>query len=304
MQGRLYRSDSDDLPRMLALIQQRWVELQPEPWDLHPGDLLWNRFMHEDQISRWYERVLLWEAGDRLIGFADYYPKYREVGLFPLAEVESDAGVIGQMLDDIRELARAFANEGPEDGPTVLTAFVGTALEGTVRKLGLQLVDSESMRMNARPLEDGSLPDAPLPEGWSIRPLLGEGEHAGRAAVHQAAFSPSKATVDGYARMRTQAGYDPELDLVAVDADGTIASFALAWFDPVTKTGLFEPVGTLPEYQRRGLARAVLVEGLRRLRDRGANRAYVNCMEDSPGACRLYESVGFQGVGRWSTFGL
>jgi mycothiol synthase len=304
MQARLYRSDADDLPRMLRLVQQRWIESAPEPWDLHPGDLLWHRFMHEDKISRWHERVLLWEEDGRLIGFAEYYPKHREVGIFPQAEFESDPKTVGRMLDDIRHLSREFSQEDAADESITLSTFEGTALDATVQRLGMEPLNPPSMRMNTRPLEVGDLPNAPVPEGWTMRPLLGADEYAGRVAAHQAAFAPSKVTVEGYARMRSQPGYDPELDLVAVNEDGTIASFALAWFDSVTRTGLFEPVGSLPEFRRRGLTRAVLVEALRRLRDRGANRVYVNCLEESPAACGLYEAVGFQEVGRWRSYAL
>jgi ribosomal protein S18 acetylase RimI-like enzyme len=55
---------------------------------------------------------------------------------------------------------------------------------------------------------------------------------------------------------------------------------------------MFGPVGTHQSYRRRGLAKALMSAGLKRLQALGANRAYVDC--DPEGAAnRLYEAVGF-----------
>src|SRR5581483_8969636 len=45
--------------------------------------------------------------------------------------------------------------------------------------------------------------------------------------------------------------YDPELDLAVETADARVAGYSLYWFDPVTKTGLVEPVRVEDDYQRR-----------------------------------------------------
>jgi ribosomal protein S18 acetylase RimI-like enzyme len=279
---------------MLQLLSRRWLAAAPNPDDFHPGDLLWERYKHEDAISRWFERVLLWERDDRLLGFSMYFPKDGEVALLLASELDGDTVLVGRMLEAARGLAAHFG----KSSPLIASAFTGTALERALRTLGGQPGDTPSFRMNGRALRREDALDAPLPTGWMVRPVSAASEYEQRVAVHRASFERSKVTVAAYERMRQMPGYDSELDLVAVGPDHAIASFALAWFDAETKTGLFEPVGSLPDYRRQGLTRAVLTEGLRRLRARGATRAYVNCQEDSAAAIGLYESIGFQPLQR------
>ena len=65
--------------------------------------------------------------------------------------------------------------------------------------------------------------------------------------------------------------------------------FTTIWFDDVTRSAYFEPVATVPAHQRRGLGKAVMTEGLRRLQRMGATLALVGGY--SPGLMRLYRSV-------------
>jgi len=67
------------------------------------------------------------------------------------------------------------------------------------------------------------------------------------------------------ARLRQCSLYDPTLDLAVEDADGSVAGYALFWFDLATLVGLLEPMRVEDEYQRRGLARMLLTNGLDRL---------------------------------------
>ncbi len=66
-------------------------------------------------------------------------------------------------------------------------------------------------------------------------------------------------------RLRQCSLYDPTLDLAVEDVDGRVAGYALFWFDHTTLVGLLEPMRVEDEYQRRGLARMLLTNGLDRL---------------------------------------
>jgi ribosomal protein S18 acetylase RimI-like enzyme len=83
-------------------------------------------------------------------------------------------------------------------------------------------------------------------------------------------------------------------DMVAVAADGTIASFAISWADEALSLAQFEPVGTHPDFQRRGLASAVLQESLARLAAAGIERARVMTGGTNERAQRAYRALGFQ----------
>ncbi len=96
-------------------------------------------------------------------------------------------------------------------------------------------------------------------------------------------------------------GYDPSREIVAEAPGGRIAAFAVYWEDERNKTGHFEPVGTHRDYQRRGLARAVMLHALRQMQEQGMTLATVNHNADNLPALKLYQSIGFEK--RYETLG-
>jgi GNAT superfamily N-acetyltransferase len=92
-------------------------------------------------------------------------------------------------------------------------------------------------------------------------------------------------------RLRLCSLYDPSLDLAVEDTDGTVAGYALFWFDPTTLVGLLEPMRVEDEYQRQGLARLLLTTGLDRLARKGARRLKVGFQTEA--ARHLYLGAGF-----------
>lgn len=143
----------------------------------------------------------------------------------------------------------------------------------------------------------GEIQPAPLAAGYTLR-ALGDGLellercYASGLAFHendlQTAFD-NRADPGWYRNIQTAPLYRRDLDLVAVSPEGEIAAFCTVWFDDVTRLGVFEPVATVPAHQRRGLGRALLIEGQRRLQRMGARVAMVGGFSDA--ARGLYASV-------------
>lgn len=147
-----------------------------------------------------------------------------------------------------------------------------------------------------------SLAESSPPPGCRVRRIRGVDESVARALAHRQVWQPwtvGNVTGEDYAALMRLPGYRPDLDVVAVPPDGVIAAYANCWLDPVNRIGDFGPVGTRPAYRRRGLARAVLLEGLRRMQAAGMDRVCVSTGVANEPARRLYESVGFRVVNEY-----
>lgn len=60
-----------------------------------------------------------------------------------------------------------------------------------------------------------------------------------------------------------------------------------------------EPMGIHPDYRGRGLGKALIFEGMRRLKDYDPLNLYIDGAADNPGANRLYEVTGFEKKGTY-----
>ena len=141
---------------------------------------------------------------------------------------------------------------------------------------------------------DYPIPNVDVPQGYTLRSLGDAAELPARSWASWRGFHPNEPDGDyegweWYLNVQRCPLYRRDLDIVAVAPSGEIASFCTIWYDDVTRSAYIEPVATVPEHLRRGLARATITEGLRRLQDMGARRVFVSGYED--GANALYSSV-------------
>jgi len=140
------------------------------------------------------------------------------------------------------------------------------------------------------------IPDFQPADGYTIRALGDVDEHPNRSWVSWKAFHPDEPDEkyegwDWYRNVQRAPLYRRDLDLIAVAPNGDFAAFVTLWFDDVTRTAAFEPVGTHPDHQRKGLGKALMAEGLRRVRDLGATLCTVGSYSERAG--NLYASMGF-----------
>ena len=146
-----------------------------------------------------------------------------------------------------------------------------------------------------RSLDD--LPTVPLPKGFTLHEVRNLDDGRLRAQVTHAAFNSSaewEVYAAEYARFISSTVYKGDCDLFVRSPEGRGASACTIWFDEVNGVGLFEPVATHPDFRGRGLGKAVMAEGLRRMKGAGMQRAVLGFDPNNVAALALYTSLGFE----------
>jgi mycothiol synthase len=290
---RMYQNENDywrirEFLREVSFLNDRhdysWSLLRWDYWVWHVNMNIFH-FQSEDVIT-------LWEAGGQIVAmlnpdtngeaFFQVHPAYRSMELF------------NEMLDVAETKLPSHKSDGKDEllgwvnADDVLFKDILTR-RGYVRSKFF----AEHMR---RRLFTQPTPDCAPQSGYTVRALGDESELPARSWLSWKVFHPDEPDEkyqgwEWYKNVQRIPLYNRDLDIVAVASDGELAAFCTVWVDDVTHIAVFEPVGTHPNHQKRGLGKAVMSEGLRRAQKLGATLATVGSY--TPGAHALYNSMGF-----------
>jgi mycothiol synthase len=275
-------TDIGDLELAGSVLTRAWRDGAPLVAS-HPGDLEW--WYASSAPSELAAHLRLWDADGRLAAWSWVHDDQVHWEVWT-----GDAGSDGQLLEAI--LTSAVA-----ETPGALHAWAPEADQPTIDRLARLGFGPTERRLSQfqRGLDDDPpIPDGPVPAGYRIRSIRGPDEVEARMSLHRAAFAPSRMTTEKYERLTTLPHYRFEDDLVVEAPDGSLAAFAMAWWDPIALVGEYEPVGTHPDHRRRGLGRALLAHGLRRYRELDARVVQVYSNTDNDASEGLYQAVGFR----------
>lgn len=271
---------------------------------IHQGDLKWWLYYPPLEGDFW-NQIYLWDdpaQAGQLLGWVLLSPDWVGFDVYVMPELRGSSPA-QEMYIWAEEQAMQIAREKGKASIYVLWVLHDDeVLGGHFGERGYHL--QRGYVHMTRTLDDATAPDS-VADGFVVRGCRGEPEVSARARAQYSAFkssAPFGRYLERFTNFMRSPVYDPELDIVAVAPDGKIGAFCIAWTDPVNQVGLFEPVGTHTEFQRVGLGRAVMHEGLRRLKERGMRSAIVSTFEDNPAAIRLYQSLGFQVINRLGTY--
>ena len=243
----------------------------------------------------------LWYAGAELLAWATLQRSPVQITRPGEREVCPDTldwqvdPACSELLHDVLD----WAEDESRDAVATSVRAANQAAVVLIEERGYSVDDDAAWNLlNARSLNHVEEPV--LPRGFELLTVAELKDVKKRVDVHRAAWEGSRMTVQRYEGVMGTWPYSPDLDCVVAGPAGEFVASALAWFDPDLVLGELEPVGTHAGYRRRGLARAVNLFALQRLRDAGAEEAIVACRgdDDYPVPKTLYESVGFRELSR------
>lgn len=238
----------------------------------HPTDTLGQLFWF-DELGRPEAAVVATEFGE---GASLVYDKITVlIVTMPDASDDWVAHVIGRGLDHLAALGIEAIDLEVDRADDVRRSFLfdrGFTVKGDA-------VVQCWLDADARP------PVSPLPDGYRLAARQDLMDRSHHMAAHR--------RPDFEDRLNQLSLYRSDLDLVILDRDDAPAAYALFWNDPVTGTGVIEPVRTLDEHQGRGLSRHLLTTGIGLLADAGAQRISIGYEPDNEISGHLYRSIGF-----------
>jgi len=287
MKSRAYEGMHDIYAMMDLLAEGRQADNGTHY--VHRGNLAWWLFYTDVAPETWQSHIRLWTEGERLIGWALLSPEEDAFDVFVIPELRGDA-CEDEML--------AWAVEQMSAQENLQNAWVAQDDDVRIRWMeGHGFERAEFHMVHFQRSLSGTLDGPSLPDGFSIRSSCGEEDAKLRSVCSSAAFGSTR-PFDEYwprtLRFMQSPVYVPEHEIFVMAPNGEVASYCIIWTDDVNKVGHFEPVGTHPSYQRKGLGKCLLYDGFRRLKAEGMEEADLCTNYDNPPAHALYESAGMQ----------
>lgn len=282
-----------DYQRLRAFLQSMYALKGPCP-PITIGDLDCWRFWHPDPKG-YIQSCGLWQDIDsHLVGFAWPGIEPDGDGIIDLCVHPQHANLLDAMLiwSEVW-LQRAMPSDTLSLDVTMSALEHNAELTTVLTARGYSRTDHYHHWYRERSLAE-TVPDWSLPLGYMIRHMEGRGDMERLAELSNLSEAGEEITAATSRAMMDAPTYRRDLNLIVCAPDGTFAAFCIMWYDEINRVGQFEPVGCHPHHRRKGLARAMMIESLQRLRHLGATHALVTTSRRNQAANALYESLGFR----------
>jgi ribosomal protein S18 acetylase RimI-like enzyme len=277
-----------DLPQAQAAIA-RWVREAHWCGYCHTGDLVHRIYAGIAGRHPVGELVQVWEDADEIIGIAIAFRFECSFDLFVAPKYRAEYELT--LLHAASEINRNLITRAGNGELSITDVYsCDTQRRQLLEHLGYaeyRVWDDITERSLAEPL-----PTPQIADGFIVRHAT-LADAAALAAVRNAGFNDSWTTEQYHDEVMLKPGYRPEYEIVAATPDGRVAALAVTWYDEINRVALFEPVATHPEFQRRGLARAVMLTAMQQMQQRGMERAIVAHNAENTAARALYHGLGF-----------
>jgi mycothiol synthase len=293
----------DDLRAMESIVSAAWTSPARPLVHCTVGDLEWWLAGGGPDVD-WSTRIRVWSIGGDPVGWGWFSPPTSLDWLVRHdLTADEESAIRADILGWHRERARAVVAAGDSSTdpngtmePVLLDVWAADGWREAASLGQRGWTSTDVVLTQYIQALDFDLDPPRVPEGYVLRSLRGAEDIPARVEVHRAAFAPSRMTVEKYATLLDLDHYALGRDIVLESGDGTFAAFAICWADPIGSIGEFEPVGTHPDHQRRGLGRVIMRHGLRLMRAAGLRDALVFSLRTNTASEALYRSAGFREV--------
>ena len=256
---------------------RNWLQPRWEYMHYHP--LL-------DELS--LDKIGIWEDAGEIVGVVHHEHRMGEVYF----EIGPDYSYLKK---DMLEYAQEHLCRDVDEGRLLQVFINGTddEFEAIAEDLGFQKDENRQEDMSQLKIVD-PFPSIDVPEGFRLKSLQDDNDLNKIHRVLHRGFDhpgePPEEEIEGRKKMQSAPNFRKNLTIVLEASDGNFVSFCGMWYEPTNKFAYVEPVATDPEYRRKGLGKAAVLEGIRRCGELGATVAYVGTGKP------FYKSMGFSEI--------
>jgi GNAT superfamily N-acetyltransferase len=233
----------------------------------------------------WQQDIQLWEDNGDLLGAVFF-------------ESPTDAALISDPAYPERDVllldwAEMRYREKGSDQPLMVEALESNTTRCDLMQAHGYTLFPDYFIHRHKPLDPHEIEPVNLPPGFSIkRNETAEDDRLCRLAGLEVFKRGGTAEQDEF--LKQAPSYVEDLHLLVWSDQHEVAAFCSLWIDPANHYAEFEPVGTVPRFQKRGLGSALLAYAHNRLREKGCPLATVQSWSASEGANKLYQAAGLR----------
>jgi ribosomal protein S18 acetylase RimI-like enzyme len=234
------------------------------------------------------DKIGIWENSGEIVGAVHYEHKPGE------AFFEIHPGYT-HLKPEMLEHAEKHLYGKTEDGRRYLKAFINDfdkEFETLVKSRGYKKDEKSARPMTQLKIIQPFRPVTPLPDGFELKSLAEDNNLAKLDRCIWRGFNhgdePPAIDFTGREKQQSVPSYRKDLNIIIESPDGNFVAYAGTWFEAKNKYAYVEPVCTDPDYRRRGLGKAAVLEGVRRCGELGAMVAYVGSNQP------FYQALGFK----------
>lgn len=233
-------------------------------------------------------RIGIWEDSGEVVGVAHHEHRIGEVYF----QIHPEYSCLKR---DMLEYAESHLCSDVEEGKR-LQVYINaddSEFESIAEGLGFRKDEDCSEAMSQLEIVN-PFPTIRVPEGFRLKSLQEDNDLDKIHRVLHRGFNhpgePPEEGLEGRRLMQSSPNFRKDLTIVVESPDGSFVSYCGMWYEPKNRVAYVEPVVTDPDYRRKGLGTAAVLEGVRRCGALGATVAFVGTGKP------FYKSMGFREI--------